>query len=218
MRETNDCSYQENPNEILVRPNTNVDEQVARAIGLLEDPHVLFIVIRTRTALATQRALEIKLGVTRFRHREGLADLHQYVIEEEPTALPRPNIPPPRGPKVINLDGPDPFAPRLPSHDSSLKPLQQWSPPPNIAIYLSQIELPDLSPAKRAASLKASRAASTSTNGGRTPSPGSVPLGVKSPDSSGGSSGSGDAKGNAGPPGTGVIPPKPTGLGKLFKR
>lgn len=71
---------QENPNEIIVGLNTNIDEHVARSIGLLEvcntslgrlscthvqDPSVLFIVVRTRNAAATQRALDVSLGVTR---------------------------------------------------------------------------------------------------------------------------------------------------------
>ena len=36
----------------------------------------------------------------RFRHREQMGDLHQYVIEEEPPPVP----PKDKGPKVIKLD------------------------------------------------------------------------------------------------------------------
>jgi len=65
-------------------------------------------VIRTRTAQSTQRALEVSLGVTRFRHREGLGDLHQYVVEQEdepPIPIPSAKVNGSRtGPKVIKLD------------------------------------------------------------------------------------------------------------------
>lgn len=53
-----------------------------------------------------------------------MPDLRQYVIEEE--AEPEN----PKGPRVIKLDEPEPNP--------------QWKPPPNLAIYLSTIELPDL--------------------------------------------------------------------------
>ena len=73
----------------------------------------------------------------RFRHREGMGDLHQYVIEEDPIRAPKPTPVVHRGPKVINLDDRPPAIP-------TTKP--KWSGPPNIAIYLSSIELPDLKP------------------------------------------------------------------------
>jgi hypothetical protein len=38
----------------------------------------------------------------RYRHREGMGDLHQYVIEEDPIRV-KPVVEP-KGPKVINLD------------------------------------------------------------------------------------------------------------------
>ena len=79
---------------------------------------MLFLVIRTKTAAASQRALEVSLGVTRlvrahlyrndtdirYRHREGLGDLHQYVIEEDPVRAKPVIQQPSKGPKVINLD------------------------------------------------------------------------------------------------------------------
>lgn len=114
----------ENPNEIVVGTHTDLDAHIARACNLLEESGVLFIIIRTRKAEAAQRALQVSLGVTRFRHRQRLKELHQYVIEEEPEV---------KGPRVINLDD------RKPG----------WTPPPNLAIYLSTIELPDLLPANR---------------------------------------------------------------------
>ncbi|WWD17771.1 hypothetical protein CI109_102212 [Kwoniella shandongensis] len=135
----------ENPNEIVVRVNSNVDDHIARAVNLLEDPNILFIVIRTRTAEATQRALEVSLGVTRFRHREELADLHQYVIEEEVPVSKRTVRP---GPKVIKLD-PEPTRVDSPQRSLSGKSAKRWTPPPNIAIYLSTIKLPDLEPGRR---------------------------------------------------------------------
>lgn len=90
---------------------------------MVQDPNMLFVVIRTKTAAASQKALEVSLGVTRyrlfattshmrseadqalvrFRHREGRGDLHQYVVEEDPVRAPKP-APPTKGPKVINLD------------------------------------------------------------------------------------------------------------------
>lgn len=97
---------------------------------MIQDPSVLFVVIRTRNASATQRALEVSLGVkrfveqslnsltgfhrscsSRFRHREGMGDLNQYVIEEDPFKAPsaassaagsRP------APPIIKLDDPAP--------------------------------------------------------------------------------------------------------------
>ncbi|KAE8542855.1 hypothetical protein D1P53_000918 [Cryptococcus gattii VGV] len=96
----------ESPNEIIVGKNTNIDDHIARAVGLLEDPETLFIVIRTRSPEAHQRALEVSLGVKRFRHRENLSDLHQYIIEDNTPASPpsqqRQSKRP--GPRVINLD------------------------------------------------------------------------------------------------------------------
>jgi hypothetical protein len=40
----------------------------------------------------------------RYRHREGLGDLHQYVIEEDPVRAKPVIQQPQKGPKVINLD------------------------------------------------------------------------------------------------------------------
>jgi len=40
----------------------------------------------------------------RYRHREGLGDLHQYVIEEDPVRAKPVAQQPQKGPKVINLD------------------------------------------------------------------------------------------------------------------
>jgi hypothetical protein len=40
----------------------------------------------------------------RYRHREGLGDLHQYVIEEDPVRAKPVIQQPSKGPKVINLD------------------------------------------------------------------------------------------------------------------
>lgn len=114
----------ENPNEIVVGTNTDLEMHIARACNMLMDDSVLFIIIRTRKAEAAQRALQVSLGVTRFRHRQGLKELHQYVVEEEPER---------KGPRVINLDDSRPG----------------WTPPPNLAIYLSTIDLPDLKPENR---------------------------------------------------------------------
>ncbi|WVQ85240.1 hypothetical protein IAT38_007405 [Cryptococcus sp. DSM 104549] len=166
----------ENPNEIIVGMNTNLDDHIARAVNLLEDPNILFIVIRTRTAAASQRALEVSLGVTRFRHREGMSDLKQYVVEEED--LPKPVLSPSSsgsrpGPRVIKLDD-EPPKPPSPSLTPS-KP--KWSPPPNLAIYLSTIELPDLKPGRRE-TLKAgvNGRAGPGKGPGKSPSPGVPPV------------------------------------------
>lgn len=43
----------------------------------------------------------------RFRHREGLGDLHQYVIGEDDTQPPTGSKEA-KGPKVISLDDPKP--------------------------------------------------------------------------------------------------------------
>lgn len=70
------------------------------------------MVIRTRNPGAVQRALEVSLGVTRFRHREGLGEIKQYVVDEESTppstAGPVASGSSKPGPKVISLDDPDP--------------------------------------------------------------------------------------------------------------
>lgn len=58
--------YNEDANEVIVGVRTDLDGHIARAIGLLEDPNVLFIIIRTKNAKAAQRALEVVLGVTRY--------------------------------------------------------------------------------------------------------------------------------------------------------
>ncbi|WVW82428.1 hypothetical protein I302_104438 [Kwoniella bestiolae CBS 10118] len=138
----------ENPNEIVVTMTSSIDNHIARAIALFQDPHVLFVVIRTKTAEAAQRALEVSLGVKRFRHHEGLAELYQYVIEEEVVSKPPPSLNGGKpGPKVIKLDDepPKPISPSNPVPGKS----KVWTPFPNIAIYLSTIELPDLKPGRR---------------------------------------------------------------------
>lgn len=77
---------------------TDIQAHIDRAIALLYDPNILFIVIRTKQAEAAQRALQVVSGIIRARHRNGEPELHQYVKEEQP--------PPPPGPRVINLDDP----------------------------------------------------------------------------------------------------------------
>ncbi|WVO12711.1 hypothetical protein L204_100319 [Cryptococcus depauperatus] len=141
----------ENPNEILVGKYTSVDDHIARALGLLEDPSIIFIVIRTRSPEAHQRALEVSLGVKRFRHREGLSDLHQYIVEEKSPPIRKP------GPQVINLDDPQP------SSSSTSNSARKWTPPNNISIYLSSIVLSDLDPVQRPGSTTSPF--STSVNG-----------------------------------------------------
>ncbi|RXK37567.1 hypothetical protein M231_05192 [Tremella mesenterica] len=108
---------------------------------------MLFIVLRTRKAEAAQKALEVSLGVTRFRHREGLEALHQYVKEEEPIPMPKPPARP-QSPPRINLNDIPPPQPSKPK-DSKSPGGKEWKPPQNIAIYLSTIELPDLIPGHR---------------------------------------------------------------------
>ncbi|OCF31114.1 hypothetical protein I316_07246 [Kwoniella heveanensis BCC8398] len=159
----------ENPNEIMVSMTSNIDDHIARAINLLEDTHVLFIVIRTRIAEASQRALEVSLGVTRFRHREGMADLKQYVIEEEVFVPPRPVSSNGRrpGPKVIKLDDEPPQPVQVQRQPSSGG--KRWTPPPNIAIYLSTIELPDLKPGRRETLRASSKGQSNSNSNSLTP-------------------------------------------------
>ena len=76
----------------------------------------------------------MSLGVTRFRHRENLEPLSQYVVEEQPFKPTASTVSRP-GPPVIKLDDPVP-APAKPKDKA-------WSAP-NIAVYLSKIELPDL--------------------------------------------------------------------------
>nr|KIR45892.1 hypothetical protein I312_04862 [Cryptococcus bacillisporus CA1280] len=130
------------------------------------DPETLFIVIRTRSPEAHQRALEVSLGVKRFRHRENLSDLHQYIIEDNTPASPpsqqRQSKRP--GPRVINLDDePKSSSPPHSSSSSSLRrkftqtktqalPQEIWTPPQHMAIYLSTIVLPDLDPSRRGSS------------------------------------------------------------------
>ncbi|BEJ16841.1 hypothetical protein CspHIS471_0602420 [Cutaneotrichosporon sp. HIS471] len=117
--------YNEDANEVVVGVTTDLDSHIDRAIALLEDPNMLFIIIRTKDARAAQRALQVVLGVNRFRHRGEKPDLHQYVLEEE--------APEAKGPRRINLN-------------DALADAPTWKPPPNLAIYLSTIELPDLKP------------------------------------------------------------------------
>ncbi|KIR35467.1 hypothetical protein I352_01742 [Cryptococcus deuterogattii MMRL2647] len=131
------------------------------------DPETLFIVIRTRSPEAHQRALEVSLGVKRFRHRENLSDLHQYIIEDNTSASPlsqqRQSKRP--GPRVINLDDEPKSSspPHSSSSSSSLRrkftqtktqasPQEIWTPPQHMAIYLSTIVLPDLDPGRRGSS------------------------------------------------------------------
>ncbi|WVO24484.1 uncharacterized protein IAS62_005852 [Cryptococcus decagattii] len=157
----------ESPNEIIVGKNTNIDDHIARAVGLLKDPETLFIVIRTRSPEAHQRALKVSLGVKRFRYRENLSDLHQYIVEDNTPASPpsqqRQSKRP--GPRVINLDDEPKSSspPHSSSSSSSLRrkftqtktqalPQEIWTPPQHMAIYLSTIVLSDLDPGRRGSS------------------------------------------------------------------
>jgi len=87
-----------------------------------------------------------------------MGDLHQYVIEEDPVRV-KPVVVEPKGPRVINLDDryvcPVSSCPSTMSCTYSKAELSpptlptskpKWTGPPNIAIYLSSIELPDLKP------------------------------------------------------------------------
>ena len=136
------------------------------------------------------------LGVTRFRHRESMGDLHQYVIEEEPF---KPSKAPAgagsswsrQGPPVINLDDPAPVSVSVlatnltadartkPSQSSSTKrpSASQWSAPPNIAIYLSKIELPDLEPGRRKKSASSQGASPPGNTFGQAASSGNSNIG-----------------------------------------
>ncbi|OWZ28810.1 hypothetical protein C361_06554 [Cryptococcus neoformans Tu259-1] len=158
----------ENPNEIIVGKNTNIDDHIARAVGLLEDPETLFIVIRTRSPEAHQRALEVSLGVKRFRHHENLSDLHQYIIEDTPPFPPNQQQSTRPGPRVINLDDESISSSPRPSLSTSSSQRRKFtptktqtqtqsqkeprSPPQNMVIYLSTIVLPDLDPRRRSSS------------------------------------------------------------------
>jgi len=80
-----------------------------------------------------------------------MGDLHQYVIEEDPVRVKPspPSAPAQKGPRLINLD--DRYISHtrhtLNSRPAPLPPTKpKWTGPPNIAIYLSSIELPDLKP------------------------------------------------------------------------
>ncbi|KIR97263.1 hypothetical protein L804_05445 [Cryptococcus deuterogattii 2001/935-1] len=145
------------------------------------DPETLFIVIRTRSPEAHQRALEVSLGVKRFRHRENLSDLHQYIIEDNTPASPpsqqRQSKRP--GPRVINLDDEPKSSspPHSSSSSSSLRrkftqtktqasPQEIWTPPQHMAIYLSTIVLPDLDPGRRGSSSMKKKSFSYSNGGG----------------------------------------------------
>ncbi|UOH85243.1 hypothetical protein LQV05_002062 [Cryptococcus neoformans] len=157
----------ENPNEIIVGKNTNIDDHIARAVGLLEDPETLFIVIRTRSPEAHQRALDVSLGVKRFRHHENLSDLHQYIIEDTPPSPPSQRQSTRPGPRVINLDDESISSSPRPSLSTSSSLRRKFtptktqtqtqtqtqkeprSPPQNMVIYLSTIVLPDLDPCRR---------------------------------------------------------------------
>ncbi|KIR38736.1 hypothetical protein I307_02820 [Cryptococcus deuterogattii 99/473] len=145
------------------------------------DPETLFILIRTRSPEAHQRALEVSLGVKRFRHRENLSDLHQYIIEDNTPASPpsqqRQSKRP--GPRVINLDDEPKSSspPHSSSSSSSLRrkftqtktqasPQEIWTPPQHMAIYLSTIVLPDLDPGRRGSSSMKKKSFSYSNGGG----------------------------------------------------
>lgn len=92
------ADQQEESNEIIVGMQTDITTHIDRALALLCDPSILYIVIRTKRPEAAQRAMQVCSGITRARHRNGEPELHQYVNEEQPPA--------PRGPRVINLDDP----------------------------------------------------------------------------------------------------------------
>ncbi|EAL17444.1 hypothetical protein CNBM1370 [Cryptococcus deneoformans B-3501A] len=103
-----------------------------------------------------------------FRHHENLSDLHQYIIEDTSPSPPSQRQSTRPGPRVINLDD-EPTSSSSPASSSSSSSLRRkltrtktktqtqtqkesWTPPQNIAIYLSTIVLPDLNPGRRASS------------------------------------------------------------------
>lgn len=123
----------ENPNEVTVEADGSIAEYAARCVSLLGDPSIVLVVIKSKGGKATGKAVEVADATKRARHRAGLDQegpgLYQYVIDEpEPSST---------GPKVIDLN--------------DKKDKRTWTPPTNIAIYLSKIDLPDLNPARRAA-------------------------------------------------------------------
>ncbi|KAH8086423.1 hypothetical protein HD553DRAFT_217070 [Filobasidium floriforme] len=155
-----------NPNELFVRADGSTTEYSARAVSLLADPSVLFIIIKTRQAEAAQKAVEVADATKRARHRAGLDQdsrgLYQYVVEEEVKSAPRVASGQ-QGPRVIDLND-------APKSEPKRSDTKAWRPPPNISIYLSKIELPDLHPGRLAAQKSSSSARrSPPRSSGQTP-------------------------------------------------
>ncbi|KAG8951867.1 hypothetical protein FRC04_005559 [Tulasnella sp. 424] len=114
------------PNEVIVTNMFEVEEYAQYAANLLKDDKMLFIVVRSKTALEVPKVVAVASLVKRLRYKGGAHDeeLHQYAKYEEAAEK--------KGPRVINLDGP------------AKEPPKEYKPPTALSIHLSKIPMPEL--------------------------------------------------------------------------
>ncbi|KAG8976689.1 hypothetical protein FRB93_012799 [Tulasnella sp. JGI-2019a] len=126
------------PNEVLVTSLFDVNDYAEYAVKLLNDPNLLYIVIRSQTEDEVSKVVTIASLAKRMRYKGGAyeEELHQYVRYDEAGAGKAGSS---KGPKVIKLDGPP----------AGKDPAKEYRPPTALTIHLSKIPMPELQPAPR---------------------------------------------------------------------
>ncbi|KAG8854877.1 hypothetical protein FRB96_007277 [Tulasnella sp. 330] len=122
------------PNEILVTSLFDANDYAEYAVKLLNDPNLLYIIIRSQTEEEVSKVVTIASLAKRMRYKGGAheEELHQYVRYDEREQ------PGSKGPKVIKLDGP-----------AGKEPTKEYRPPTALIIHLSKIPMPELQPAPK---------------------------------------------------------------------
>ncbi|KAJ9103811.1 hypothetical protein QFC21_002273 [Naganishia friedmannii] len=142
-------NFNADPNEMYIPASAPTDQYVSRCVDMLGDDSMLFVILRSASPQAVRKVIDVADGAKKARHRKGLDQegrgLYQYVIESEESVEQNKNGGGFRGPRVIKLDD-----------SPASKQETKYSPPRNITIYLSKIELPDLQPRSNPSNASAS--------------------------------------------------------------
>lgn len=110
-------------NEVLIVDECSAKDYARYCARMLHDEAMMFISIRSAGASQVPKVLQVVEETKRYRHKAGDKDLYQYVLYD--TAR--------KGPRTINLD------------DNKAKG-KDYTPPSNIVVHLSKIDMPELRP------------------------------------------------------------------------
>lgn len=115
-------------NQVLIVDECSPKDYAQYCARMLCDEAMLFISIRSSDALQAPKVLQVVEETKRIRHKAGDKDLYQYVLYDA-VQMPR------KGPKMINLDD---------NKDKAKG--KDYTPPSNIVVHLSKIDMPELRP------------------------------------------------------------------------